>query len=314
MIEENFGILSILMKINLPKKLIVISLFIASSVISADDFSNHIFKKLDRPLTEIGFKEDFVNSNDGVKINYFFSGKEKKALVFVHGFSCSSKYWLAQLEYFSKEYTVVAIDLAGHGNSGDNRKTYSMDAFGKDVKSVVNHLDLEDVILIGHSMGGPVIVEAANELGDKVNLLIGVDTLHDITASPISRIPGLIVNTLFKFFYKSMTEDIISDFFIESTDRNLQSWIRDDVLKSQKEAAQGSLNALLTMNYPENLNDLSIPIKVLNARSFRETMLDENLASYENLEIEFFDDVGHFIMMEKPSEFNQWLELKISSK
>ena len=314
MIEENFGILSILMKINLPKKLIVISLFIASSVISADDFSNHIFKKLDRPLTEIGFKEDFVNSNDGVKINYFFSGKEKKALVFVHGFSCSSKYWLAQLEYFSKEYTVVAIDLAGHGNSGDNRKTYSMDAFGKDVKSVVNHLDLEDVILIGHSMGGPVIVEAANELGDKVNLLIGVDTLHDITASPINRIPGLIVNTLFKFFYKSMTEDIISDFFIESTDRNLQSWIRDDVLKSQKEAAQGSLNALLTMNYPENLNDLSIPIKVLNARSFRETMLDENLASYENLEIEFFDDVGHFIMMEKPSEFNQWLELKISSK
>ena len=314
MIEENFGILSILMKINLPKKLIVISLFIASSVISADDFSNHIFKKLDRPLTEIGFKEDFVNSNDGVKINYFFSGKEKKALVFVHGFSCSSKYWLAQLEYFSKEYTVVAIDLAGHGNSGDNRKTYSMDAFGKDVKSVVNHLDLEDVILIGHSMGGPVIVEAANELGDKVNLLIGVDTLHDITASPISRIPGLIVNTLFKFFYKSMTEDIISDFFIESTDRNLQSWIRDDALKSQKEAAQGSLNALLTMNYPENLNDLSIPIKVLNARSFRETMLDENLASYENLEIEFFDDVGHFIMMEKPSEFNQWLELKISSK
>ena len=314
MIEENFGILSILMKINLPKKLIVISLFITSSVISADDFSNHIFKKLDRPLTEIGFKEDFVNSNDGVKINYFFSGKEKKALVFVHGFSCSSKYWLAQLEYFSKEYTVVAIDLAGHGNSGDNRKTYNMDAFGKDVKSVVNHLDLEDVILIGHSMGGPVIVEAANELGDKVNLLIGVDTLHDITATPISRVPRLIVNTLFKFFYESMTEDIISDFFIESTDRNLQSWIRDDVLKSQKEAAQGSLNALLKMNYPENLNDLSIPIKVLNARSFRETMLDENLASYENLEIEFFDDVGHFIMMEKPSEFNQWLELKIFSK
>ena len=68
------------------------------------------------------------------------------------------------------------------------------------------------------------------------------------------------------------------------------------------------------MNYPENLNDLSVPIKVINARSFRETMLEENLASYEKIEIDFFEDVGHFIMMERPSEFNEWLELKISQK
>ena len=68
------------------------------------------------------------------------------------------------------------------------------------------------------------------------------------------------------------------------------------------------------MNYPENLNDLSVPIKVINARSFRETTLEENLASYENIEIDFIEDVGHFIMMERPSEFNEWLELKISQK
>ena len=189
-----------------------------------------------------------------------------------------------------------------------------MDAFGKDVASVVNDLELEHVTLIGHSMGGPVIVEAANELGDKVDLLIGVDTMHDITGEPIGRVPGLIVNTMFKFFYESMTEDIIADFFIESTDASLKKWIGEDALKANKKAAQGSLNSLLTMNYPENLNDLSVPIKVINARSFRETMLDDNLASYEKIEIDFFEDVGHFIMMERPSEFNEWLELKISQK
>ena len=283
-------------------------------MLNAENVSSELFEKLDSPLTEIGLKQDSVISNDGVEINYFVSGPNKEALVFVHGFSCSSKYWLAQLQHFSKKHTVVAIDLAGHGDSGINRNAYNMDAFGKDVASVVNDLELEHVTLIGHSMGGPVIVEAANELGDKVDLLIGVDTMHDITGEPIGRVAGLIVNTMFKLFYESMTEDIIADFFIESTDASLKKWIGEDALKANKKAAQGSLNALLTMNYPENLNDLSVPIKVINARSFRETMLDDNLASYENIEIDFFEDVGHFIMMERPSEFNEWLELKISQK
>jgi len=302
------------MKINIPKKLIAVVLIIGNSMINAEDVSSELFDKLDRPLTEIGFRQDSALSADGVVINYFVSGSNKKALVFVHGFSCSSKYWLAQLQHFSKEHTVVAVDLAGHGDSGINRKTYNMDAFGKDIKSVVNDLGLEHITLIGHSMGGPVIVEAANELGDKVDLLIGVDTLHDITGEPIGRVPGLIVNTMFKFFYESMTEDIIADFFTDSTDDYLKKWIREDALKANKGAAQGSLNALLTMNYPENLNDLSVPIKILNARKFRETMVDANLASYKDIEIDFFEDVGHFIMMERPSEFNEWLELQISKK
>ena len=314
MTKENFGIVSVLMKISIPKKLIAVALIIGNSMLNAEDVSSEFFDKLDSPLTEIGFKQDSVISNDGVEINYFIRGSNKKALVFVHGFSCSSKYWLAQLQHFSKQHTVVAIDLAGHGDSGINREIYNMDAFGKDVVSVVNDLELEHVTLIGHSMGGPVIVEAANELDGIVDLLIGVDTLHDITGEPIGRMPGLIINTMFKLFYESMTEDIITDFFIETTDVSLKQWIREDALKANKEAAQGSLNALLTMDYPENLKSLSVPIKVINARSFRETMLGANLASYKNIEIDFFEGVGHFIMMERPSEFNEWLELKISQK
>ena len=97
-------------------------------------------------------------------INYYIKGTDKKALVFVHGYSCSSEYWWPQLEYFSKDHTVIAVDIAGHGKSGLNRQEYSMDAFGNDVTSVIEHLDLEEVVLIGHSMGGPVVVKAAKIL------------------------------------------------------------------------------------------------------------------------------------------------------
>ena len=312
MLEENFGIVLIMIKKNLAKKPALITLLILSLPISAESFQDGLIDKLNSSITDIGFKKDHIISDDGVMINYYIKGSKKNALVFVHGYSCSSEYWWPQLEYFSKNYTTIAVDLAGHGKSGLNRKEYSMEAFGDDVKSVIEHLDLDKVVLIGHSMGGPVIVKAASSLGMKTRLIIGVDTFHDLTTEGIGGFARIAVNTMFQLFYDSMTEDSIDDFFIEKTDNDLEDWIRNDALKSPKNISQGTLDALLTMNYPESLSDLSIPMIALNARSFRETKLDSNFDTYKDIQIEFMEDVGHFIMLERPDEFNKWLEAKIS--
>ena len=311
MLEENFGIVLIMIKKNLAKKPALITLLILSLPISAESFQDGLIDKLNSSITDIGFKKDHIISDDGVMINYYIKGSKKNALVFVHGYSCSSEYWWPQLEYFSKNYTTIAVDLAGHGKSGLNRKEYSMDAFGDDVKSVIEHLDLDQVVLIGHSMGGPVIVKAAGSLGAKSRLIIGVDTFHDLTTEGIGRFARIAVNTMFQLFYDSMTKDSIDDFFIDKTDKDLEDWIRNDALKSPKNISQGTLDALLTMNYPESLSELSIPMIALNARSFRETKLDSNFDTYKDLQIEFMEDVGHFIMLERPDEFNKWLESKI---
>ena len=312
MLEENFGIVWIMIKKNLAIKFLSISLLFFGNFVSAERFQDDPIKKLNSPITELGFIRENIISDDGVMINYYIKGTEKKALVFVHGYSCSSEYWWPQLEYFSKDHTVIAVDIAGHGKSGLNRQEYSMDAFGNDVTSVIEHLDLEEVVLIGHSMGGPVIVKAANKLGVKTRLIVGVDTFHDLSTEGIGGFARTAVNTMFKLFYESMTEDSIDDFFIDKTDEDLARWIRNDALKSPKHISQGTLDALLTMNYPESLRELSIPIVALNARTFRETKLDSNMNTYKNLQIEFMEDVGHFIMLERPVEFNNWLETKIS--
>ena len=312
MLEENFGIVWIMIKKDLAIKLLSISLLFFGNFVSAERFQDDPIKKLNSPITELGFIRENIISDDGVMINYYIKGTEKKALVFVHGYSCSSEYWWPQLEYFSKDHTVIAVDIAGHGKSGVNRQEYSMDAFGNDVTSVIEHLDLEEVVLIGHSMGGPVIVKAAIKLGVKTRLIVGVDTFHDLSTEGIGGFARTAVNTMFKLFYESMTEDSIDDFFIDKTDEDLARWIRNDALKSPKHISQGTLDALLTMNYPESLRELSIPIVALNARTFRETKLDSNMNTYKNLQIEFMEDVGHFIMLERPVEFNNWLETKIS--
>ena len=312
MLEENFGIVWIMIKKDLAIKFLSISLLFFGNFVSAERFQDDPIKKLNSPITELGFIRENIISDDGVMINYYIKGTDKKALVFVHGYSCSSEYWWPQLEYFSKDHTVIAIDIAGHGKSGLNRQDYSMDAFGNDVTSVIEHLDLEEVVLIGHSMGGPVIVKAAKNLGVKIRLIVGVDTFHDLRTEGIGGFARTAVNTMFKLFYESMTEDSIDDFFIDKTDEDLARWIRNDALKSPKHISQGTLDALLTMNYPESLRELSIPIVALNARTFRETKLDSNMNTYKNLQIDFMEDVGHFIMLERPVEFNNWLETKIS--
>ncbi len=121
-----------------------------------------------------------TKSEDGTTISYEVYGEGDVSLVFIHGWSCDSRYWQNQISTFSKKYKVVLVDLAGHGHSGTTRETYSMKAFGEDVQAVVEKTGSNNVILIGHSMGGAVIAQTALLIPQKVKGLIAVDAYHNI--------------------------------------------------------------------------------------------------------------------------------------
>ena len=118
-----------------------------------------------------------ATSADGTAINYYEHGQEGPVLVFVHGWSCDASYWREQVEYFKEKYHMVLIDLAGHGRSGSERENYTMEAFGQDVKAVVESIGAEKVVLIGHSMGALVIAEAARLMPEKAIGLVAIDDL-----------------------------------------------------------------------------------------------------------------------------------------
>jgi len=82
-------------------------------------------------------------------------GQGEPTIVFVHCWTCDHSFWDAQVDYFSRQYQVVWLDLAGHGESGSRRQHYTMQAFGEDVAAVINQVGARRVILVGHSMGGP---------------------------------------------------------------------------------------------------------------------------------------------------------------
>ncbi len=95
-----------------------------------------------------GNKVHWARSTDGVRIAYEVRGKGSLALVFVHGWSCNRGFWAGQMKPFSSQFKVVAVDLAGHGDSGRNREKWTIQSYGDDVAAVVKKLNLKRVILV----------------------------------------------------------------------------------------------------------------------------------------------------------------------
>src|SRR4051794_35770106 len=108
--------------------------------------------------------EGVATSEDGVQVSFESRGTAAPAVVFVHGWSCDRRYWQRQLDHFAERHQVVAVDLGGHGESGSGRTNWTMPSFAADVVSVVEDLALGPMVLVGHSMGGDVVVEAARHL------------------------------------------------------------------------------------------------------------------------------------------------------
>ncbi|MGB2907350.1 MAG: alpha/beta hydrolase [Candidatus Aminicenantaceae bacterium] len=251
--------------------------------------------------------KDLAFSEDGVPIYYESQGQGDFTLVFVHGWCTDMSYWEAQIPSFRVYYQVVTLDLAGHGRSGKDRDVWSMEAFGQDVAAVVRKLDLNHVILIGHSLGGPVVLEAARLLPDRVIGLLGADTFSDIYMRPYS--DEQIESVLEPFrtdFQEGMRRYVLENYFRFTSSGKLKKRIILDMAKVEADMAVGTLEQLLRYDAAETLQQLVLPIRSINADRplvyFR--VMRNNTENFTN---RFLNNVGHFLMIEDPQTFNRVL-------
>ena len=120
------------------------------------------------------------SSFDNVEIDYTVYGKGKEIVLFVHGWSCDQTYWRNQIEYFKDRYKVVTMDLVGHGLSGTQRSQPTISSFGNDIVAVVNDMNIKNskLYLVGHSMGGIAVLDAAVKLKERNIQIVIVDVLR----------------------------------------------------------------------------------------------------------------------------------------
>jgi pimeloyl-ACP methyl ester carboxylesterase len=117
-------------------------------------------------------------------MHFIQAGNGKPPLVFVHGFACSHEDWRAQLDYFQKMHAVVACDLRGHGQTPGQPQECSIAHYGGDVAALLNHLEIPPAILVGHSMGTRVVLEANRIAPDRVGGIVLIDGSRQGSGDP----------------------------------------------------------------------------------------------------------------------------------
>jgi pimeloyl-ACP methyl ester carboxylesterase len=243
-----------------------------------------------------------LTSADGVELAYSVRGAGAPALVFVHGWSCDQGYWRGQVEHFATRFKVVTVDLAGHGKSGAGRERWTIAAFGADVAAVVEALGLDRVILIGHSMGGDVILEAACRLAGGIAGLVWVDSYRQLSSFRNSEQVQRRLQP-FRDDFVAATREFVRRVFPVGADPALVERVAADMAAAPPQIACSVFEAASRFgpSVPAILQQLRLPLFAINPA---EPPTDLESMRRHGAAVIAMPGVGHFPMLEDPRAFN----------
>jgi len=259
------------------------------------------------PISSAVVEGEYVASSDGVPIYYNEQGEGDISLVFVHGWCADHSYWETQMPSFRVHYRVVTLDLGGHGKSGKERSDWTIASFAEDVAAVVNKLELNKAVLVGHALAGPVILEAARLLPARVIGLVGADTFSDIYMLEYTQDQ---INAMLEIFRPDFAEGLrrylLENNFRSNSTQSFKKQIILNMTKSPPDMALNALENLLEYSGAEAAAQLAIPVRSINS-DLPVIPFKVIRANCKDFKLRFMSNVGHFLMLENPEFFNQRL-------
>lgn len=267
-----------------------------------------------KPAATGAVVEGTATAADGVELAYDVRGQGDTTLVFVHCWSCDRTFWKHQLDELAKRYRVVALDLGGHGKSGDNRAAWTIASLGGDVQAVVEKLDLRGAILVGHSMGGPVALDAARRMPGRVAGVACVDTLRDAERKMPPEFRDQILAGLATNWEATVTA-MMKMLFREDADPAVVDFVRTKVLAAKPAVAIPLMRDVLQLELPSLLAAAKVPIRCVNAAPYgavTATNIEGN-RKHADFDAVMMEGIGHYPHLEQPAAFNAKLETIIES-
>jgi pimeloyl-ACP methyl ester carboxylesterase len=254
-----------------------------------------------------------VDSADGVHIEYQVYGRGEPAVVLVHGWANNANYWNAQLDALKARYTVVTLNLAGHGASERNRTDWSLANYAADVAAVVHEIPNRKIVLVGHAMGGIVVLEAARLIGSRVIGIIAVDSLKSIGQPPMSKAQfDELVQPFRTDFIGHMHELVGAYLFTKDADPRFVRKVADDMARAAPQVAVPSLEAVYRYDFAA-LPDIHVPIIAINSDLHMptdEARIRKSAPTFRSIVV---PGTGHFLMLESPARFNPVLLQALAS-
>ncbi len=248
-----------------------------------------------------------------VEINYFQQGQGDITLLFLHGWCIDGAYWKNQVEYFSKSYNVYAIDLPGFGKSKAVRTNWTIEEYANDVTAFMDAMNLRNVVIIGHSMAGEIMLQTALSNNPKIVGVVGVDNFKiiDVVFTPeqMKKMTDFLP-MLEKDFKNSAPAYADMMLFHPTTSKEVKDRVKTDFANS--DSVIGYKTIMTQMQYAstdaQRLEQLNYKLYLINSDGFptNETGLKSHCKN--SFQVEMISATGHYPMIEKPTEFNLILE------
>ncbi len=240
---------------------------------------------------------------DGAKIHYVNYGKGDDALVLIHGWTCNIDNWRDQIPDLAKRNRVIAIDLLGHGQSDKPEIAYSMDLFARVVDAVLSDAKVKRAVLAGHSMGTPVARQFYRKYPDKTLAIVIVDG----SLRPFG--DKALMDRVMAGFRGPNYRETLSQMFAGMMGPGLAAEAKERITTSSANTPQHVLvSAMEGMADPSIWGEdkINVPVLAVMARNpfFPPNVEESFRAIAPKMEFQMWEGVGHFIMMEKPKEFN----------
>jgi len=248
-----------------------------------------------------------------VKLYYEDRG-EGIPILFVHGWTSNNWMWFNQVDYFTEKYRVITIDLKGHGASDKPKAEYLMKDFASELDIFVSKvIGKEKFVLVGHSMGGMIVLTYAvnKQYATKLKALILCGTTYKMGNPVLSQIVNKFKEGILK--YDRATGEIISKlaYFRKFAQEHKEIIQRntEEGLKCPDYVAIATLDAFVNKyDIEKKLPSISIPTLILVGD--RDAMILPDNSGRMQLLIQnsslktIGPQVGHCLQIERPTEFN----------
>jgi pimeloyl-ACP methyl ester carboxylesterase len=243
---------------------------------------------------------------DGVRVHYKSYGKGRDALVFVHGWTCNMDFWRGQIPAFESKTRVIAIDLPGHGQSDKPHVDYSMDYFARSIEAVLRDAGVDRAVLVGHSMGTPVIRQFYRKYPNKTLALVIVDGALRPFADEATM--AKFIEPLRGPNYKEAASQFVAGMLAPVSSAALREEIKSAMLSTPQYVAVSAMDGMASKVIWTN-DKINVPVLAVMAKGpFWPADNEQFYRSVApNLEYHMWDGVSHFLMMEKRTEFNEAL-------
>jgi pimeloyl-ACP methyl ester carboxylesterase len=253
------------------------------------------------PASSAEIESRFAKFND-TRVHYLSRGKGDEALIFVHGWTCNAEFWRPQMNDFPG-LRLIAVDLIGHGQSDKPHVTYTIEYFARSIEAVLRDAHIKRAVLVGHSMGTPVIQQFYRLFPEKTAGLVMVDGGLKVFL-PKEQMDQL-VNSL-RSNYQTAEPAFVDVLVGPIKDEKLRSEIRTAMLAAPDYVGISAMEAMADERSYGNAK-IMVPVLAILAKSpfwgpDTETFLRSLVP---NLDFRMWDGVSHFLMMERPQEFDR---------